>query len=381
MGIQPGLDMKFDNRKAGIAFLKLAVEKELSHPWSLERMAELSGVSPYHFCREFSRIQGESPINWLTRMRLEYAAAWLKFSSASTAEIAQQCGYESREGFSRAFARKFGCSPQVFRKNARSNLDRLARKRSVQRAEMPVTVVRQEERTVLCVRHTGPYHRATRAFALLGEWALGASVPLADACCVGINYDEPDITPVLHRRYDAGLVLPPPGPIPPFLHVLRLPKGRYARGIRRRDIRPGQRLELVRRRMAAEKQILRRKPPLFRRAPGAISFVQAPELVSPRRPTDRKPALYPGLALSVHARRSHRPSPASLKQQDRSRIFQSSGIIMKIKRFATPRYFFGSIDDNRIDKLPLPWRSAPLPAVPSSATGSTARRTARRSTT
>jgi AraC family transcriptional regulator len=206
----------------------LEVEKELTEPWSLDRMAALAGLSPYHFCHEFSRIKKESPVNWLNRLRLEQAALWLKFNARSTTEIADECGYQSREGFSRAFSRKFKMSPRAFRRQARHRLDQLAKKTAVLRAACPVHRVHREAETVLCVRHTGPYHGAVRAFNRLGEWARITAAPLADTCCVGINYDEPGITPVRYRRYDAGVISVNGMPVAPFMHTRELPGGLYA---------------------------------------------------------------------------------------------------------------------------------------------------------
>jgi transcriptional regulator GlxA family with amidase domain len=96
-----------DSHANAILPVCLHVEKHLSEPWSLEQMAALANLSPYHFAHEFSRIKKEHPIHWLTRMRLEQEAIWLKFTTRSTWEIAGECGYQSREGFSRAFSRRF----------------------------------------------------------------------------------------------------------------------------------------------------------------------------------------------------------------------------------------------------------------------------------
>jgi AraC family transcriptional regulator len=191
-------------------------------------MAALANLSPYHFAHEFSRIKKESPIHWLTRMRLEHAAIWLKFTTRSTWEIAVECGYQSREGFSRAFSRRFNRSPLEFRRQSQERLNRLARKKSVRRAACPVQMIQREAAPIVHIRQTGPYHRAVNAFNQLGQWARNQTVPLSDAGCIIINYDESDITPVLYRRYDIGLVCPDPPAMLPIMHRMILPGGVYA---------------------------------------------------------------------------------------------------------------------------------------------------------
>lgn len=187
------------------------VEQSLSTEWSLGAMAAAAGLSEFHFCRRFQRIHGESPVNWLTRLRMEHGAAWLKFTRSPQWEIAEQCGYESREGFSRAFIRHFRESPGTFRRNAQARLYRKAGKTSVQGAAMPVTLVHMPEKTVCCIRSQGHYCKTLTSLTRLGRWVREAALPAEGLRYVGINYDEADITPLSFRRYDAGVICPSAG--------------------------------------------------------------------------------------------------------------------------------------------------------------------------
>ncbi len=206
----------------------LHVEQLLSQPWSLERLAALTNLSPYHFAHEFSRVKKEPPIQWLTRLRLEHAAIWLKFTTRPTSEIAVECGYQSREGLSRAFSKRFKRSPLEFRKKSQHDLDRLARKKSVRRAACPVRLVRRETAPMIFTRVTGPYHLGITGVKQVGKWARQHSVQLPDTSCIIINYDEPGITPIQHRRYDIGLICPDPIPMLSCMHRTMLPAGVYA---------------------------------------------------------------------------------------------------------------------------------------------------------
>lgn len=77
---------------------------------SLDAMADDAFSSPYHFSRQLSRATGESPIAMRRRVMLE-RAAWQIGHGISVTDAAWAAGYESLEGFSRAFTRAFGRTP------------------------------------------------------------------------------------------------------------------------------------------------------------------------------------------------------------------------------------------------------------------------------
>ena len=76
----------------------------------LDDMAGDALSSPYHFSRLLSRATGEPPVAMRRRVMLE-RAAWQLAHGTSVTEAAWAAGYESLEGFSRAFTRAFGRSP------------------------------------------------------------------------------------------------------------------------------------------------------------------------------------------------------------------------------------------------------------------------------
>lgn len=76
----------------------------------LDAMAGDAFSSPYHFSRLLSRATGEPPVAMRRRVLLE-RAAWQLDRGMSVTDAAWAAGYESVEGFSRAFARAFGRPP------------------------------------------------------------------------------------------------------------------------------------------------------------------------------------------------------------------------------------------------------------------------------
>ncbi|GAB4568876.1 MAG: hypothetical protein Tsb0020_22750 [Haliangiales bacterium] len=82
---------------------------------SLASLARLVGQSPSYFQRTFARVVGESPKQYTRRLQLECAAALLLTTEDSILDVALASGFESHEGFTRAFSKHFGQAPKLFR--------------------------------------------------------------------------------------------------------------------------------------------------------------------------------------------------------------------------------------------------------------------------
>jgi AraC family transcriptional regulator len=84
-------------------------------PSSLAELAAALDRSPAHAQRVFTRLAGESPKRFDLRLRLELAAARLISTDRSVLDVALEVGFDSHEGFTRAFGRHFETSPRAFR--------------------------------------------------------------------------------------------------------------------------------------------------------------------------------------------------------------------------------------------------------------------------
>jgi AraC-like DNA-binding protein len=81
----------------------------------VDDMAGAAGLSRAHFSREFRREFGESPRAYLLTRRLERAAALLRTTDRSVAEICFDVGLQSVGSFTTSFTRTFGESPTAYR--------------------------------------------------------------------------------------------------------------------------------------------------------------------------------------------------------------------------------------------------------------------------
>jgi AraC-like DNA-binding protein len=84
-------------------------------PLDVGDMAAAAGLSRAHFSREFRREFGESPHAYLLTRRLERAAALLRTTDHSVAEICLSVGLTSVGSFTTSFRRMFGKTPTEYR--------------------------------------------------------------------------------------------------------------------------------------------------------------------------------------------------------------------------------------------------------------------------
>src|SRR6478735_2399342 len=85
------------------------------NPIGVDDMARAAGLSRAHFSREFKRAFGESPRAYLLTRRLERAAALLRSTDRSVADICLSVGLQSIGSFTTSFSRTFGLSPTAYR--------------------------------------------------------------------------------------------------------------------------------------------------------------------------------------------------------------------------------------------------------------------------
>jgi len=78
-------------------------------------LARAAHLSQAHFSREFRKAFGESPHQYLLTRRLERAAALLRNTDWSVADICLEVGLRSVGSFTTSFRRAYGISPTEYR--------------------------------------------------------------------------------------------------------------------------------------------------------------------------------------------------------------------------------------------------------------------------
>jgi AraC-like DNA-binding protein len=84
-------------------------------PLTVADLARIAGLSRAHFSREFRRVFGESPHQYLLTRRLERAAALLRNTDWSVTEVCFAVGLSSLGSFTTSFRRVYGVAPLAYR--------------------------------------------------------------------------------------------------------------------------------------------------------------------------------------------------------------------------------------------------------------------------
>lgn len=84
-------------------------------PLTLDDLAEMAGLSPYHFARVFRSVTGVPPVEYQTSLRFLRAKELLLTSPASVTDVCFEVGYGSLGTFSRRFKQIVGITPAEFR--------------------------------------------------------------------------------------------------------------------------------------------------------------------------------------------------------------------------------------------------------------------------
>ena len=84
-------------------------------PLGVDDLAHAAGLSRAHFSRQFRAAFGESPHTYLLTRRMERAAALLRNTDRSVADICLSVGLQSIGSFTTSFKRTYGASPTAYR--------------------------------------------------------------------------------------------------------------------------------------------------------------------------------------------------------------------------------------------------------------------------
>ncbi len=90
------------------------IEEHLQESMTVEELARIAGFSPYHYYRVFNAYVGLPIMEYIRRRRLAYAASELT-GGKRIIDIAMDYGFDTHNGFAKAFRKVYGCSPENYR--------------------------------------------------------------------------------------------------------------------------------------------------------------------------------------------------------------------------------------------------------------------------
>lgn len=112
--------LEYDQHKEGslpvaiakaVTFMTENYQKDIG----LDDIVAVSGLSKYHFTRLFARTLTDTPIQFLTKRRMQHALEMLRHTDLAIDEIARSVGYANSNYFSKVFKKSLGESPSKYR--------------------------------------------------------------------------------------------------------------------------------------------------------------------------------------------------------------------------------------------------------------------------
>lgn len=199
------------------------VESNLDKPITLEELANVANFSKFHFNRIFHSIVGETPFQFIQRLRIEKAASLiLSNNKESISEIAFKCGFSDISIFSRNFKSYFHVSASQYRlhKLKNSNLSQLDSNhrqddersipyfcpelrtfkwRTNMKLNTSVEVKELPKMTVAYIRHIGPYKGDEKLFERIWNRLFSWAGPRGlvggkDFKSLIVYHDDPNVT-------------------------------------------------------------------------------------------------------------------------------------------------------------------------------------------
>jgi len=214
------------------------IEYNLAEPFHLEGLASVAGFSRFHFHRIFQGMTGETPFQFIQRVRLEKAASLLLSNpDESITSIAITCGFADLSVFSRNFKTLFNQSAGQFRKDKLNKSNQSKMNRNSEQPDLKTSVyfcfetktlkwmtnmklnqhveVRDFPQTpVAYIRHTGPYMGNDKLFENLWNRLFTWAGPRGllqqpDLKSIIIYHDDPNITAEDKLRLSVCISVPP----------------------------------------------------------------------------------------------------------------------------------------------------------------------------
>lgn len=204
------------------------INNHLSETIDLDRLAEMSGFSPWHFHRIVKAFLGEPIGAFIVRMRTETAARLLRYSDIPVQEISWRVGYDVPSSLSKVFKQFYGISPNGYRNNKDYIIMRPVEVRHDLKIEIEVQEIPVKQ--IAYIRLSGSYMSLDYCSAWQRLWQFVKEQNLfsEEIEHVCVYHNDPKVTEPDKLRTDVCLVLPKLAEAKGEVGVKPLAGGKYA---------------------------------------------------------------------------------------------------------------------------------------------------------
>ena len=103
-----------DERIEAVQRMQDYIGRNLEQDISMPDLANAAGYSPWYSYRLFHSLLHMTPAVYIRRLRLSKSALRLRDEKAKIIDVAFDSGFESVDGYQRAFYKEFGCNPYEY---------------------------------------------------------------------------------------------------------------------------------------------------------------------------------------------------------------------------------------------------------------------------
>ena len=106
--------MGLPDKVAAVSRMQRYINEHIDEEMTLGAICGAAGYSKYHALRIYKELTGQTPFETIRALRLTRAAQTLRDTEIKVLDAAMDNGFDSHDGFTRAFARQFGITPQRY---------------------------------------------------------------------------------------------------------------------------------------------------------------------------------------------------------------------------------------------------------------------------
>jgi len=205
------------------------INNHLDEELDLQKLAEMSNLSTYHFHRIMKAFLGETLGAYIIRVRLETAVRLLRYTDLPVEQIAYSVGYEMPSSLSKSFKQFYDITPLEYRNNKNFVIMKPVQLNPDLNLKSP-KVIDIETKKAIYIRLTGAYSELDFCGAWGKLWAYVKENKLFSAGIehISIYHDDPKVTTSEKLRTDVCLVLPKPAEPKGEIGVKEIAGGKYA---------------------------------------------------------------------------------------------------------------------------------------------------------
>lgn len=236
----------------------LYIEKNLDKVLDLDTISRHANFSPFHFHRIFTALIGETPADFILRLRIEKAAKLLQEdTNILIVEIAYRCGFTNQTTFSRAFRKYFSMTAHEFRKQEKAvftsnkqfynSLGELVERTDntinhkqadyfvlekisfIQNANIQIKWMPNFH--IAYLSYIGDFYEVDKTYTTLFEWTKqNQLLDTPNSKFFTIYHDDPAVTKLEKNRQSIGITIPSNIKVEGKIGKLTISEGKYLVG-------------------------------------------------------------------------------------------------------------------------------------------------------